>query len=259
MPPIARIEPLTTARAVRGPFDYLLPPALADVPVGTLLAVPFGRREVLGVVVERAETSELAPERLAQPRARVEPAIPADLVALARWLADEYCSTPARALGLVLAPGAGQATRPRVQARRALVAELTPAGRAALDGTPARLTERQRSARPPCHARGRGAGRRRSAAHRRTASGAGADPRGPGRAPSRAVPAPWRDRLGQDRGLPAGGRGDARGRPRGARAGAGDRARAPDGGALPGPLRRHRRGAALAARRRRALRRVDRA
>jgi primosomal protein N' (replication factor Y) len=145
MPPIARIEPLTTARAVRGPFDYLLPPALADVPVGTLLAVPFGRREVLGVVVERAETSELAPERLAQPRARVEPAIPADLVALARWLADEYCSTPARALGLVLAPGAGQATRPRVQARQALVAELTPAGRAALDGTPARLTERQRS------------------------------------------------------------------------------------------------------------------
>jgi primosomal protein N' (replication factor Y) len=143
MPPIARIEPLTTARAVRGPFDYLLPPALADADVGTLLAVPFGRREVLGVVVERVETSELAPERLAEPRARVEPAIPAELVRLARWLADEYCSTPSRALQLVLPPGAGHGTRPRVQARTTLVAELADAGRAALrDGT--RLTERQR-------------------------------------------------------------------------------------------------------------------
>ncbi|MGB2711513.1 MAG: hypothetical protein WBC33_08335, partial [Conexibacter sp.] len=93
MPPIARIEPLTTARALRGPFDYRLPPALADVAVGTLLAVPFSGREVLGVVVERAQTSDVEPERLAEPRARVEPAIPADLVALARWLADDYCST----------------------------------------------------------------------------------------------------------------------------------------------------------------------
>jgi primosomal protein N' (replication factor Y) len=146
MPPIARVEPLTTARALRGPFDYRLPEALADVPVGTLLAVPFAGRELLGVVVERAETSDVAPDRLAEPRARVEPAIPTELVELARWIADEYCSTFSRALQLVLPPGAGRAARPRVRVREVLVAEATEAGRAAVaNGASERLTERQRS------------------------------------------------------------------------------------------------------------------
>ncbi|HEX4806321.1 MAG TPA: primosomal protein N' [Conexibacter sp.] len=144
MPPIARVEPLTTTRALRGPFDYRLPEALADVGVGTLLAVPFAGRELLGVVVERASASELPDERLAEPRARVEPAVPAELVELARWVADEYCSTFARALGLVLPPGAGRGVAPRVRTRTALVAELADRGRAALrDG--ARLTPGQRA------------------------------------------------------------------------------------------------------------------
>ena len=52
---IAKVEPLTTARALRGPFDYLLPERLGDVGVGTVLRVPFGRRRILGVVVELAE------------------------------------------------------------------------------------------------------------------------------------------------------------------------------------------------------------
>jgi primosomal protein N' (replication factor Y) len=148
MPPIARVEPLTTARALRGPFDYRLPEALEDVEVGTLLAVPFAGRELLGVVVERATSSEVPDERLAEPRARVEPAIPADLVALARWIADEYCSTFSRALQLVLPPGAGRAARPRVRVREVLTAEATDAGRAVVaanGGGPAeRLTARQR-------------------------------------------------------------------------------------------------------------------
>jgi primosomal protein N' (replication factor Y) len=37
--------------------------------------------------------------------------LPADLVDLARWMATEYCSTPARALGLVLAPGGATKAR----------------------------------------------------------------------------------------------------------------------------------------------------
>jgi primosomal protein N' (replication factor Y) (superfamily II helicase) len=134
MPPIARVEPLTTARAVRGPFDYRLPDGFEAVGVGSLLAVPFGRREVLGVVVERAERSELPDERLVAPRALVEPGVAPELVALARWIADEYCSTPARALGLVLAPGTGSGVRRRVRARELLVAELTDAGREAISG-----------------------------------------------------------------------------------------------------------------------------
>lgn len=145
-PPIARIEPLTTARALRGPFDYRLPDGFGPVAVGTLVVVPFAGRDVLGVVVGLAESTEVPEEKLAQPRSRVEgPGVPAELVALAGWIADEYCSTPARALGLVLPPGAGRALRPRVRTRRALVAELVEGGRAALADPQARLTAKQRA------------------------------------------------------------------------------------------------------------------
>ena len=64
VPPIARVEPITTARALRGPFDYLRP---EGVGVGSMLVVPFGHRDVLGVVVGIAEESEVADERLVEP------------------------------------------------------------------------------------------------------------------------------------------------------------------------------------------------
>lgn len=65
---IALVEPLTTARALRGPFDYALPEAIRpEVSIGSMLVVPFGRREVLGVVVGLAETSEVERDRLLEP------------------------------------------------------------------------------------------------------------------------------------------------------------------------------------------------
>lgn len=127
---IARVEPLTSTRAVRGPFDYRLPPQLAGVGIGSLLRVPFAGRSALGVVVALSERSELPLERLAEPEQALAAALPEDLVALAAWMADEYCSTPARALGLVMAPG----SRRGVKARQALFARLTPAGLDALSG-----------------------------------------------------------------------------------------------------------------------------
>jgi primosomal protein N' (replication factor Y) (superfamily II helicase) len=136
---IARVEPLTRTRAVRGPFDYRLAPG-QDVEVGSLLRVPFGARSSLGVVVELAERSELDPERLVAPEAVIGAGVGADLVALAGWMAREYCSTPSRALQLMLAPGAAHGTA----AKRVLVAELTASGHAALADSDARLNDRQR-------------------------------------------------------------------------------------------------------------------
>jgi len=146
VPAIAKVEPLTTARSLRGPFDYRLPAALSEVEVGSLLVVPFGHRRVLGVVVELAAESVIAPERLAAPLQALEQGVPADLVSLAHWVAEEYCSTPARALALVLPPGAGSAARGRVRPRIALVAELTSDGARALRDHDTRLGERQRAA-----------------------------------------------------------------------------------------------------------------
>jgi primosomal protein N' (replication factor Y) len=90
------------------------------------------------VVVELSHNSHLEPERLAEPDAVLPDAIPPDLVSLALWMAGEYCSTPARALSLVLAPGATRRVRPR----EVKVAEGTSRGGA----VPPPLTSAQQKA-----------------------------------------------------------------------------------------------------------------
>jgi primosomal protein N' (replication factor Y) len=122
---IAKVEPLTPARALRGPFDYLLNGSLEGVGVGSMLVVPFGRRRLLGVVVGMAEESELPPERLAEPLSALEADVPPALVRLGLWVAEEYCSTPARGLALVLPPGTGTGAGRPLGRRRSLKASLT--------------------------------------------------------------------------------------------------------------------------------------
>jgi primosomal protein N' (replication factor Y) len=147
MATIALVQPMTTARALRGPFDYRIPDSLADdgVDVGSMLVVPFGRRQMLGVVVGLADTSEVAEERLLEPLRALELGVPVELVALAEWIAREYCSTLARALALVLPPDAtrrlsGRRRGARRDPEHLPVGErgrgrpaLTPAQQAALD------------------------------------------------------------------------------------------------------------------------------
>ena len=118
---IARVEPLTTARALRGPFDYLAP---EGVGVGSLLRVPFGRQELTGVVVGLTETSDVPQEKLVAPKRVLPDTVPPELVDLATWVAADYCSTPARGLSLVTPPG-GAPPRPVfwAQLRRAPIAD----------------------------------------------------------------------------------------------------------------------------------------
>jgi primosomal protein N' (replication factor Y) (superfamily II helicase) len=142
---IAKVEPLLTTRSVSGPFDYRLPESMADVEVGSVLVVPFGRRRVKGVVVGIAERSELPEKRLAEPLEALEAGVPPDLVELGRWVGEEYCSTPARGLGLVLPPGTGSgADARRVRPLVELEVEVAPEGEAALIGGE-RLGIRQRA------------------------------------------------------------------------------------------------------------------
>jgi primosomal protein N' (replication factor Y) len=140
---ILKVEPLTTARALRGPFDYLRPEAMEGIEVGSVVRVPFGPRRILGVVVELAETSELPAERLAEPVEALEAGAPAELVRLGLWVAREYCSTPSRGLQLVMPPGTG-ASGKTVRSKQELRAEILPAGEAALSGGE-RLGLRQRA------------------------------------------------------------------------------------------------------------------
>src|SRR4051812_2015753 len=142
---IAKVEPPPPARSLRGPFDYRRAGALEDVGVGSMLVVPFGRRRLLGVVVDVAAESELPPERLAEPIAALEADVPQSLVALGLWVAREYVSTPARGLALVLPPGTGTGAGRPLRPKRSLRAAITPAGEAALrDG--ARMGAKQKAA-----------------------------------------------------------------------------------------------------------------
>jgi primosomal protein N' (replication factor Y) len=125
---IAKVEPLTSARSLRGPFDYAISD---DVGIGSVLVVPFARRQLLGVVVDVAETSELPADRLSSPIRALEADVPPELVELGLWVAEEYCSTPARGLALVLPPGTGTGAKQRARPRRALTAAITEQGRAA--------------------------------------------------------------------------------------------------------------------------------
>ncbi len=94
--PYASVYPLVTARAVAREFTYEVP---ADVAVGAIVRVPFGRSRARGIVVSLHDS---APDGVdARPIEAVIGEIPATLVELALWIADYYGSTPARALALV--------------------------------------------------------------------------------------------------------------------------------------------------------------
>ena len=275
VPPVAKIEPLTTARTLRGPFDYLRPDGVG---IGALLEVPFAGRTLRGVVTGLADSSE---HELAAPRRVLEQSLPPDLVELALWMAAEFCSTPARALALV-APAADARAKTALWAESA---EQTDEDRAA-DRPPASAARvaaalhrcRHGGAAPPGGARPgadstahRQAGAGACPGRRAPRDGAAADGRAAGRARcdlrracgacGRARPvglaAARRHRLRQDRGLPARRRRGARAGWQRDRARARDRADAADRLALRRPLWRHRRRSALQARRGRATRRVD--
>jgi primosomal protein N' (replication factor Y) len=170
---IAKVEPLTPARALRGPFDYRLAGALEAVGVGSMLVVPFGRRRLLGVVVELAERSEVPPDRLVEPLAALEADVPEQLVRLGLWVAREYVSTPARGLALVLPPGTGTGAGRPLTPRRSLRAALTEDGRAALagNGAAARATDARQAPAGDDPAAGARLGRRQSAVLHALAAG----------------------------------------------------------------------------------------
>ena len=87
-------------------FDYLAPP---DVHPGELVVVPFGRRSVTGIAVQRAAHSEVPPERLREIAGRLAWMAPLDRhwLSLASFAARYY----QRRLGEVMLPALPPALR----------------------------------------------------------------------------------------------------------------------------------------------------
>ncbi|MDR5777968.1 primosomal protein N' [Caballeronia sp. LZ065] len=129
-------------------FDYRY--ALADAPMaGALVLVPFGRREVVGLICEVASTTDVPAGKLRNVSAICEscPPLSESWIALTRFAADYY----QRGLGEVALPALPQALRDASRWNRLFAVEaryrLLADGRAALpDALPARASALRRLA-----------------------------------------------------------------------------------------------------------------
>jgi len=94
-------------RSLDHPFDYRVPERLTgSIAVGSVVLVPLGRQEALGIVGALPDFSDVPEDRLVDVIEKVDyPRITEKLIELALWVADYYYCPQATALGLVLPPG----------------------------------------------------------------------------------------------------------------------------------------------------------
>jgi primosomal protein N' (replication factor Y) len=129
MPAVLRVAlpvPLPTL------FDYL-PPAAGQAQPGSRVLVPFGRGKAVGVVVEPAADSAVAPARLKRALRALDdaPLLDAELMQSLAWAADYWLGAPGEAYANAL-PLALREPRPLPDTRDEAWT-LTVAGRSALD------------------------------------------------------------------------------------------------------------------------------
>ncbi|MFA4964024.1 MAG: primosomal protein N' [Thermoleophilia bacterium] len=120
----AAVFPLIRTRAFAEAFDYSVPGELgARLQVGSLVAVPLGAQTVIGVVLELRPTTAHEGRMLPVRDLLDVPAVPGDLLELARQVEGYYLTSFAAALALVCPPMAALKVVRQY--------ELTPEGRAA--------------------------------------------------------------------------------------------------------------------------------
>ncbi|MDH4120250.1 MAG: primosomal protein N' [Deltaproteobacteria bacterium] len=134
--PIARVAVETPLRRV---FDYQVPKAISARAVpGSRVMVPFGRRTVAGVVVERRRSSPLDPVRLKAAKEVLdpEPLFSPEMLAFTQWVADYYFCSWGEVLAAALPSGLGArfeaGFRLRPAAQEALPEGLPPKAQALL-------------------------------------------------------------------------------------------------------------------------------
>lgn len=97
------------SRAVDKPFDYAIPPDLAeDVRVGSMVAVPFGSSHRVGYVVQITLTPDV--EKVSAIDAVLEPGPLFDetVLDLCRWISEYYLAPVGEVMRLAVPPGRGR-------------------------------------------------------------------------------------------------------------------------------------------------------
>ena len=183
----AAVYPLIRTRAFSEPFDYDVPAELqAGLCVGALVVVPLGAQKVFGLVVELAEHSAHQGRLLPLLDIVDLPAVPRELIELARHVSDYYLSALLVALALVTPPTAALRVEKRVV--------LTEAGLAALAGGEAGLAPRSGPAKRGGAAGRQDAGKTHGAAGRQVAAETQSEAAAPSPAAKKAAIARYRRR-----------------------------------------------------------------
>ncbi|MCL0077535.1 primosomal protein N' [Peptococcaceae bacterium] len=88
-----------TSRKLKKPFCYFIPENMGDIPVGTRVLVPLGKRTVAGYVVRHLD--KLTLEDIKPVEKILGESLPQDLLELASWLSNRYLCTLAESLHCV--------------------------------------------------------------------------------------------------------------------------------------------------------------
>ncbi|MBI3881333.1 MAG: primosomal protein N' [Verrucomicrobia bacterium] len=97
---VARV---TLEIALRKEFDYAIPPEFAaEIEVGSRVKVPFGPRQVLGIVTALVEETTHTNLRAILKVVGRQTMVTPEVLRLARWIGEYYCCPPETALKSVL-------------------------------------------------------------------------------------------------------------------------------------------------------------
>ena len=88
-------------------FTYLVPENISKIELGQVVWVPFGKRQVHGIVVQKSSESQLDNIRNIGSIIVPEPVVDLKNIKLATWISSKYVSTLYDSLALMLPPGFG--------------------------------------------------------------------------------------------------------------------------------------------------------
>ncbi len=88
-------------------FTYLVPENIPTIEIGQVVWVPFGKRQVHGIIVQKSSESRLENIRNIGSIIVAEPVVDLNSINLATWISSKYVSTLYDALALMLPPGFG--------------------------------------------------------------------------------------------------------------------------------------------------------
>jgi len=146
----AEVVPDTRSLLPRDSYTYEVPPELdRAVVLGTRVAIPFGKRSIMGYVVARGELATRDDVRLIESVIDAEPFLSPQHVQLSRWIAGRYCAPLNEVIRAMVPKGARARPSRRARGPRTTSRAVAEARNGAQPLPALELTSSQRAAVAP--------------------------------------------------------------------------------------------------------------